>query len=335
MERGLWRGRWTFVPVVALVVAALGPNVRGQEPSGPRVWVASNLHGWIHLIDPGTNQVVRVLRDDRSNNGGRELCWVGGGGYSDLAVGEGRVWAVAPGEGVCGIDPALASPGLEVQGQPRTGQAAAGEGALWTLQGSWVTRVDPASGKVTATLSLDYDRTAHVAIAGGKAWISTHDEWDLFHAAAGGDSPLDSLRLGGGGASLVAGAGSLWAYGPDRGGGMYVWRMDPSSGEVLARIQVPMAPEPHGDHSLAVGEGGVWIGLGEYGMVTRLDPMTNALSGSLEVGEWVVDLAVGAGSTWVLTQGDLYGHVLRVDASSLEILARIPIDDGVGAIAIF
>jgi len=188
---------------------------------------------------------------------------------------------------------------------------------------------------VTDSLSLEYDRTAHVAIAGGNAWISTHDEWDFFHAPAGGGSSLDSLELGGGGSSLAEGAGSLWAYGPGREGGMYAWRMDPSGGGVLARIQVPMAPEPHDDHSLAVGEGGVWIGLGEYGLMARLDPLTNALSGSLDVGEWVVDLATGAGSLWVLTQGDLYGHVLRVDPLSLEILARIPIDDGVGAIAVF
>lgn len=330
-----------MVPVgITLLAALLGLSWSGtggaaQEPPAPRVFVASSLHGWLHLIDPATNRVTLVLRDDGPGNPGRRLCRVGAGGYSDLAAGEGRLWAVAPGEGVCGIDPSLGAPGLPVQGQPRADRAAAGGGSLWTAQGYWVTRVDPATGAVTDSIPLDYDRTAHLAIAGDRVWISANDEWDLFHLPVAGSATPDSLRLGGGGASLASGLGSLWAYGPGEEGGMTVWRLDPASGGIQARIAVPLAPEFQDDHALAVGEGGVWIGLGEEGAVVRVDPETNTLTGSVDAGEWVVDVATGAGSVWILTQGDVYGHALRVDPVSLEVLARITIDDGVAAIAVF
>ena len=94
----------------AVLAWGLGSHpASAQEARGPEVWVASSIHGWIHIIHLETNQLDRVLRDDLP--GARwELCWVGAGGYSDLAVGEGRLWAVAPGEGVCGIDPSFHAP---------------------------------------------------------------------------------------------------------------------------------------------------------------------------------------------------------------------------------
>lgn len=319
----------------AVLAWGLGSHpASAQEARGPKVWVASSIHGWIHIIHPETNQLDRVLRDDLPG-ARRELCWVGAGGYSDLAVGEGRLWAVAPGEGVCGIDPSFNAPPLSGRGQARADQVAAGEGSVWTIHGAWATRLDPASGEVTDSVSFDYDRTAHVALAGGRVWISTHDKWDVFHLPVGGGSRPDSLNLGGSGASLATGAGSLWAYGPGWEEGMFLWRLDPSGGAVQARVPVPLASRAHGDHSIAVGGGSVWLGLGELGLVARVDPTANALSGSVDAGEWVVGLATGAGSLWVLTQGDLNAHVLRIDPASLDILARITLDDGVQAIAVF
>jgi DNA-binding beta-propeller fold protein YncE len=62
---------------------------------------------------------------------------------------------------------------------------------------------------------------------------------------------LQVIEVGRGASGIAVGAGAVWvASALDR----EVWRLDPVSGEALARIPVDGAPR-----EVAVGAGGVWV----------------------------------------------------------------------------
>jgi DNA-binding SARP family transcriptional activator/outer membrane protein assembly factor BamB len=63
--------------------------------------------------------------------------------------------------------------------------------------------------------------------------------------------------------------------------------------------------------SIAFGEGGVWVGDARDFTVTRIDPATRRVVKTIGIGAPAIDLAVGAGAVWVATGG--FGTVVRID----------------------
>jgi DNA-binding SARP family transcriptional activator len=63
--------------------------------------------------------------------------------------------------------------------------------------------------------------------------------------------------------------------------------------------------------SIAAGEGGVWVGDARDFTVTRIDPATRRVSKTIGIGAPAIDLAVGAGAVWVATGG--FGTIVRID----------------------
>ena len=154
--------------------------------------------------------------------------------------------------------------------------------------------------------------------------------------------------------------GSLWVANCDGG---EVWRIDPGSGEVLAKIPAGMGPS--GELNVVAGAGSVWapdqtkgsiaridpetntiiatiqatkatsylaFGFdalwavsGEGGVIQRIDPATNAVTATVELGEMPGFLAAGEGAVWVQEQGD--GTVARIDPETAEITGRIKVGD--------
>ena len=64
--------------------------------------------------------------------------------------------------------------------------------------------------------------------------------------------------------------------------------------------------------SVAFGEGAVWVANRIDGTVSRIDPETNAVTSTVEVGAAPSAVKVGEGAIWVANAGD--GMVLRLDA---------------------
>jgi len=63
--------------------------------------------------------------------------------------------------------------------------------------------------------------------------------------------------------------------------------------------------------TIAGGEGAVWVGDARDFTVTRIDPATRRVAKTIGIGAPAVDLAVGAGAVWVATGG--FGTVVRID----------------------
>jgi tRNA A-37 threonylcarbamoyl transferase component Bud32 len=115
---------------------------------------------------------------------------------------------------------------------------------------------------------------------------------------------------------IAVGYGSVWALGD--GIDRRMWRLDRSSGRILATIELPFIPR-----SVAAGEGGVWVTAPLDDRVLEIDPETNAITAVTQTGRGTSGVAAGAGSVWVTSTID--GEVSRIDPGTAEVVDRIDV----------
>jgi YVTN family beta-propeller protein len=118
--------------------------------------------------------------------------------------------------------------------------------------------------------------------------------------------------------SIAFGYGSVWIRNAQFEPGGGVWRVDPATNRVTAKV--PLSFYPFG---LAVGEGGVWTAHSETDRLVRIDPATNRVAARIAVGDAPLDVAVGFGSVWVANFAD--GTVSRVDPRRGKVVATIEV----------
>jgi streptogramin lyase len=120
--------------------------------------------------------------------------------------------------------------------------------------------------------------------------------------------------------------GSVWVAEHNAG---TVARVDPSTNRVVARVSIPSGQPAR----FAIGPEGFWHLPYSDNTLQELDPATNTVSANItavgEPDENCCQPAVGAGSVWVPKgNGDIY----RVDASSHEIVAHVPVENLFGTV---
>ena len=101
------------------------------------------------------------------------------------------------------------------------------------------------------------------------------------------------IPVPGGLVDIAVGAGGVWITGFGT-----VTRVNPSTNRVAAEIAVPGT----GDYSyVAVGYGGVWVTAseGRPGALVRIDPRTNRIEATIEIGGPVSDVELFNGFVWV------------------------------------
>jgi streptogramin lyase len=152
--------------------------------------------GTLLRIDPASGRVVaRVSAPDITFG-------------SNLAAGAGALWATSDFGG-----PATRI-GLDGRVTPLASRAdggvAAGEGAVW-LGGrdGTVVRIDPANGKVTATVRAGGDNRALAAGAGG-VWIGDAAAMTLTRVDPASRRPTGMLGLAEAPKAITVAAGSVW-----------------------------------------------------------------------------------------------------------------------------
>jgi YVTN family beta-propeller protein len=128
--------------------------------------------------------------------------------------------------------------------------------------------------------------------------------------------------------SIAAAGGALWVglYGPLKPahvgefGGIFnpgsVWRIDPSTGRVTARIAVGAGPV-----SVAGTPDAVWAANYLDDTVSRIDPSTNRTVVTIPVGGGPTAIATAAGGVWVANSLD--GTVSRIDPNTDRAVARL------------
>jgi virginiamycin B lyase len=230
------------------------------------VWVLTPSDGSIARIDPATNDVVATIGVGRAPSGlavGAGAVWVSrhsdgavvridpatnqvvatisvGRAPGAMTVAGGVVWVTLPEAGGLGrIDPAGNRSTVVPVPRCCAGELAAGDGALWVANrgDGTLVRVDPATGRVAARVLLPRtteQRPHQVAVGAGAVWVTS--------------------------------------AGTRRGTANLLWRVDPSSNQVIGTMDLGPTSAGGFPNSIAAGNGAVWVGGMTKGSILRLEP---------------------------------------------------------------
>lgn len=271
------------------------PGFAGQFLAAGSLWVVEP--DALARLDPATGQVAGTYALPS---------WAAG----PVAGTDSAIWALV-GNQVLEVDPGTLQPvgTAHVGGAPS--HLAVGAGAVWVADSSngTVTRIDPSTLRVAATVSLpcgDPDGCVLSDLAAGEgaarvAQLAGSSRTTVYRIDPRTDRVVAAVPVPtAGGEDLAVGGGSVWAV------GMGFQRIDPVGGKVVADIQVP-GIEPvggsfHGEATFAAGY--LWVLDEEGGLLYEIDPSTDQPVGTLFPfgGEQPASgLVAGPTSVWVAT----------------------------------
>ena len=170
-----------------------------------------------------------------------------------------------------------------------------------------------------------------MAIAGGMLWVLSDQEGTLSYIDPRTNLLAGRVQVKPNSYGLAAGFGSVWVS--NTGG----WRgtIPGSLQRVDANAKVVIATIPVGTKPLflAAGEGGVWVINQGEGTVSRVDPSTNQVAATIEVGVDGSggDIAVGYGKVWVRASKVLLSVI---DAETNQVVQRYGPTAGSGGVRV-
>ena len=257
-----------------------------------------------------------------------------GGAYVLAGFGEGSLWATD----VFVCDDTGWAP-------PWGGAASCGSSADEILK-----RLDSETGEEEAAVELEgfSANVTEVAFGAGSVWVSSADyypgpveerqPWDAIYRVDPETNRLISRIPVDSPSGVTFGHGSAWAVSAGHG---TVSRIDPDTGEVVAKIEVG-----RGAVDVASDErgGAVWVAGLHFPedheerpppkhsgarKLTRVDPETNEVVAEIPVEEatpygGASGVAVGEGAVWAQSGG---GDLLKVDARTNRVVASVPLGD--------
>jgi virginiamycin B lyase len=270
-----------------------GPLVVGAGS----LWVGAWRDRQVVRVDPRSHRVVA-----RFPAGGRNP--------AGLAVGAGTIWVVHPdtdevvrlelGTGRVVARIKLGRLPFQVGAGDRRflpSLVAVGAGAGWVASGRGVVaRIDAASNRVVAVITLFPARPAAIAVAGGSVWVAAAGD-GVARIEAATNRLLGSIRLDLYAERVAVGAGTIWVAGPttdpivEMAGG--VARIDAATGRVREIVPTGL---PTG---LAAAAGGVLVTEPEAvgGALECIQPGVPPTAMTLQPA--LGELAVGGGAVWV------------------------------------
>ncbi len=201
-------------------------------------------------------------------------------------------------------------------------------GSLWIANcgSKSITRVDPKTSKITATLAIGAtDALASLAASADSVWAFTDSRTTLSRIDPETNKVVDELRLPANCGSLAFGEGSLWVACPSE---TRILHINPATNLVDKRIEVAA-----GARAIAFGANSVWILCEKEGKIERIDPKTNKIVKTIDlmVPNAAGNLAFGDGFLCVTQTGF---PLTRIDTTAdQERVAQQFFGDAAGSIA--
>jgi DNA-binding beta-propeller fold protein YncE len=284
-----------------------------------------------------------------------------GHGVGGIAVGEGAVWAGGwdrRGGVVLRLDQQSGEPVETVRVPHGGGDVAVGQGAVWTagvvcvgrhpedpedvcLTEPRVSRIDPAGGRVAATIGIplppgvgrDTAHTSAVAVADGAVWVGV--SWDAWTGEVLRIDPRTNaiaarIPTGGFVGELRLGAGSVWVLShreytdETKVKGASLRRIDPSTNAVVATPIREELTYLGGDlipPVLAAGDDAVWVTsptAANPRQAFRVDTETNQVAREQLPVERFYPVAVDADAIWFIGSTGQAATLARLDPRTLE-----------------
>ena len=225
------------------------------------------------------------------------------------------------------IDPGANEVTNTVAAGERPNALAAGEGAVWAVDGG-ITRIDPGSRQSrTSSVSLPTDSYG-IAAGGGLLWIANGLGNSVSAVNPGSMEVVRrEIPVGSAPSALTVSEGTVWVANSDSG---TVSRIDVGTRRTVGE-DIPVG---RGPSAIAAGEGSIWVTNADSDDVTRIDARSGQVSGEpIPVGQGPSAVAVGAGSVWV-ANGDS-NDVTRIDPRTNRATGNpIPVGTGPSGIAV-
>ena len=215
-----------------------------------------------------------------------------------VAVGEGAAWVASTDTGqVTPIDPD-GKKGKPISVGDAPAALAAGGGVVLVIvrDGGGVARIDATGRRLTGTAPAELASGGDLTFGDDAFWGVVSDN-EIARIDARTGRVVETVRTPTGLTGRLAfGGEAVWAA-ADADGRHSVFRIDPASSKVTARVPLVGDSYPEG---LAFGEGVLWvIDTGQNSLV-RVDPATNRATrrAKLEDGFSTDDVAIEAGAIW-------------------------------------
>jgi DNA-binding SARP family transcriptional activator/ABC-type transport system substrate-binding protein len=200
-----------------------------------------------------------------------------------LAVGEGSVWVTdCTTPTLVQIDPSLDPPVVanrfplpvtESDLSSQTHEVTVGAGSVWVGQGnanpSYVHRLDPRTGHVTASILIPEGGAQALTFGNGALWVANADISQVSRIDSRTNRVTATPSVGDTNiCCLAAGGGYVWvATNPDH----QIWKLD-AQGAVTTSIELAGVIE-----NVTYSGGAVWAAEGDAGRIVRIDPTTNQI----------------------------------------------------------
>ena len=162
-----------------------------------------------------------------------------------------------------------------------------------------LTRINPGSGKVTATIPTGTVGRG-ITVGGGSVWVTDEATRSVVQIDPATNSVASKATVGTGPTGIAYGDGSVWVANALDG---TVSRIDATTLVVRATIPVPGGPS-----AVSFGNGSVWVSAEFGSRVVRIDPRRDVVIGSTPIGNRPEGLAAGDGGVWVAVQASGRGH---------------------------
>jgi YVTN family beta-propeller protein len=284
----------------------------GRGPAGVAVglgavWVGHSAQPEVWRFAPGGRMVPTRITTSRG----------------PAAVGAGRVWLAGPPvedgqvhNEVVWLDPGQGTGAIRVGRSPIA--IAATEDAVWVAnQGDGtVSRIDPSTDAVVATIPVDASPVGISAGAGG-VWVASGGDRapTVSRIDPTSNTVVATIPLSAAPSSIAAGDGGVWVVSShDR----EVLLIDPATDRVAGTVTTFIDPP----ESVAVAPDAIWVAGGRY--VSRLDPYSLRLVELVAVGGDATAVAVGAGSVWAIDVAAEQLVEIRPGTDGTEAVRTIP-----------
>ena len=206
---------------------------------------------------------------------------------------------------------------------------AAGGGALWVAGSNEVSRIDPATDRVTATIPVGVTGSGPggVSFGAGAVWVPVAVPGALWGIDPHSNKVTTRISLGGplqGPVSVTATHDTVWiaccaeqAAGAPASGGRLL-RVDPRHKRVVADIALPASPV-----AVAADSSAAWVATAR-GQVLMVSQKRNRVVATIEAGGplgFDQTIAAGAGGIWLADPFD--EQIVRIDPRTRRVMARI------------
>ncbi len=196
------------------------------------------------------------------------------------------------------------------------------------VNGNAVAIIDPHSDRVTGQVAVGAVPTA-LALGHGSLWVGNTVDQTVSRIDLASGEVVRAIAVGGIPLSIAVGKNAVWVVRRRADGYPELIAIDPRF-DVVRQAPRRIPGDPLSDASVVVGPDGLWVAA-EAGSLQHLDPAGSRVTASIDTGNNVTSLAVGAGGIWASdASGD---NVARIDPAGRLVVATTPVGEGSGAVA--